>query len=303
MDETIKYRLELKMKLSHRLEFAAFFTFTRLFSFIGLDKTRRLANPLARVLFYFIKIRRQVVIANLRKAFPLKNDSEISEIAFQNYRNTLITFFEMMMLYSVTPKEILAQISEEDKAAFAKALDNSDPCLISTGHIGGWEFSVQSLPLFVNRNVNVLVRPQSNPLVTEWLAKARGCNKTKIVPAGVSVKELYNAIKKKELVIIAGDQRGEASGPRFNFFNVSTALYLGLATIAVKTECPIIAYAFVRRPDFSYKIEFEEIDLRKDLQSKQERILAITQKYISFIERVVQNNPEQYFWMHKLWKH
>lgn len=291
------------MSPKHKIEYLLFYFFVSLFKIIGLNKTRQLASVLARVLFFIIRVRRNVVISNLTKAFPEKSHEEIRNIAFKNYRNTLITFFEMMVCSSLSNVELLEQMEHESFIKLNEEIANHKSLLLVTAHLGGWEFSIVSLPLIIKRTINVLVREQSNPGVTEWLSKSRSSNGCKIIPANISIRHLYEALKREEIVIIAGDQRGDAHGPRFTFFDTSTALYTGLANISVKTESPIVAYCFVRLPNNKYKVDFKRIDLAKDIREKETRINKITQNYISFVESVVRQNPEQYFWMHKLWKH
>jgi KDO2-lipid IV(A) lauroyltransferase len=291
------------MGTKHKIEYLLFYFFVSLFKIIGLEKTRRLASVLARVLFYLIRVRRNVVISNISKAFPEKKADEIRKIAFENYRNTLITFFEMMVCSSLSNNEVLEQMEHESFIKLNEEIANHKSLLLVTAHLGGWEFSIVSLPLIIKRIFNVLVREQSNPGVTEWLRKSRSSSGCNIIPANISIRHLYEALKREEIVIIAGDQRGDAHGQRFSFFNTSTALYTGLATISVKTNSPIVAYCFVRLPDNKYKVDFKRIDLASDIKEKETRINKITQNYISFVESVVIQNPEQYFWMHKLWKH
>lgn len=35
----------------------------------------------------------------------------------------------------------------------------------------------------------------------------------------------------------------------------------------------------------------------------EEKVAQLTQRYVDALEKVVAKNPEQYFWMHKLWKY
>jgi len=61
--------------------------------------------------------------------------------------------------------------------------------------------------------------------------------------------------------------------------------------------------AFERQKDFSYKMHLEELNFENLPDEHEEKLRELTQRYISFLEKHIRKNPEQYFWMHKIWKY
>ena len=291
------------MRNKHKIEYFFFISFVKYFQYVGLNKTRRSANILGYILYYVIPIRKKVVKNNLNIAFPQKSKAEIKRLTLRTYQNTLITFFELMYLPFVSKKEIDESISVRDIELVKEKLCNNKPAIFLTGHFGGWEFCLASLSQKIGRPFQLLAQPQSNSLISDYVMKARKIFGNEIILSGISVRRLYENLKNGGIVGIAGDQRGSYEGPRFSFFGRSTALFTGAANISLKTNCLVIMTAFERQPDYSYKIHFEELNFNDLPDSNEEKIRELTQRYISFLEKHIKKNPEQYFWLHKLWKY
>lgn len=287
----------------HKIEFIIFKFFVNIFRVIGLRRTRRSTKFLALVLFYLIPVRKKVVINNLKIALPQKTDSEIKKLALQTYQNILITFFELMYLPSLTRDELESSISIENIEEIKKSVGTNKAAIFFTGHFGGWEFCMAALSLKFGREFSVLAQPQTNSMVSDFVMKARSKFGNKIVLSGISVRKLYETIKSGGMIGVAGDQRGHYEGPRFNFFGRPTALYTGTASIALKMNCPVIMAAFERQKDYSYKMHLEELNFENLPDEHEEKLRELTQRYISFLEKHIKKNPEQYFWMHKIWKY
>ena len=291
------------MHIKHRFEFFFFGCFVKYFQLVGLNKTRHSANILGYILYYLIPVRKKVVKNNLNIAFPHKSEVEIKRLTLKTYQNILITFFELMYLPFVSEKEISESIIVQDLDKIKEKLSGNKAAIFLTGHFGGWEFCLSSLSKKIERSFQLLAQPQSNSLISDYVMKARKRFGNEIILSGISVRKLYENLKNGGLVGIAGDQRGSYEGPRFLFFGHPTALYTGTASISLKTNCLVIMTAFERQKDYSYKMHFEELDFNNLPDDYDGKLRELTQRYISFLEKYIKKNPEQYFWLHKLWKY
>jgi KDO2-lipid IV(A) lauroyltransferase len=50
-------------------------------------------------------------------------------------------------------------------------------------------------------------------------------------------------------------------------------------------------------------VYLEDLILPEDYASHADAARAITQRYTGALERLVRRHPEQYFWLHRRWKH
>jgi KDO2-lipid IV(A) lauroyltransferase len=287
----------------YKIQFWIFKFFARVFRTIGLKNTRKLALFFGNFVYFFVPIRKKTVLKNLHIAFPEKSENELKSLARKNYQNITITFFELMMIPYFTKEEIKSIVKFEDFTTVKEFTELDKGLIVLTGHFGSWEYVVLSLTPHFDKVYNVLVKPQSNPYITEWLEKTRHKFKIKIISTGVSVKEIYKALKNREVVGIAGDQRGPAIEKRFSFFNHPTSFYTGTAEIAVRTDSKVLLVLYARQKDFSYKAYTEILDFSNLPENYEDQINELTKRYISFIEKYVRMYPEQYFWMHKIWKY
>ncbi len=291
------------MRLKHKIEYSVFVFFVKLFSLLGLKWTRKSAFYLGYVLYFIIPIRKKIIISNLKSAFPNKNDNEIRKLTLQNYQNILITFFELMYIPSLSRDELLSSVTYDNLSVFKNKINQNIPVIMLTGHFGGWEFCMSALGLSLNKTFHILAQSQSNPLISEFVMHSREVFGNKTIIAGISVRHLYETLKNGGAVAVAGDQRGSFEGPRFSFFNKQTALHTGTAAIALKTKCAVVLTAFVRQKNYSYKIYTEDLSFDNLPENYDKKLYELTQRYITFIEKQVVKNPEQYFWMHKIWKY
>jgi KDO2-lipid IV(A) lauroyltransferase len=66
---------------------------------------------------------------------------------------------------------------------------------------------------------------------------------------------------------------------------------------------PLIYGISIRQPDYSYKVEIIEIS-REDLPIEQEeKVKVLSERMLKYLEKTIREHPEQWFWMHKRWKH
>ena len=125
----------------------------------------------------------------------------------------------------------------------------------------------------------------------------------KIISLGISIRNIYKELKNKNLVAMVADQRGPSEGLRVKFFGIDTAMYSGPAILAIKTGAPLIYGLTIRQPDFSYKVVLEEISLNNLPDDEEEKVREISQRLASFLEKYIKLYPEQWLWMHKIWKY
>lgn len=291
------------MQLRDKIEFLLFLSFSKIFAILKLNKTRKFAKVFSRFIFYFVPIRKGTVLSNLTKAFPDYDREKILEIAKENYHNITLTFFELMYFPYLRKEELLNLVECKNVDMAIQKHGEGKGVIVITGHYGSWEIGAAWLGLRIGMPLHVIAKPQRNEYVTKWINNARERFGNKIVPLGVSIREIYSVIKNGGLIGVVGDQRGHKEAIRVKFFGQSTAVYPGTAQIALKTQCPVIAAFVERKPDLNYELFFYQINTKNISGTAEEQIEEINQKYFELLERHVRVHPEQWFWMHKIWKY
>ncbi len=175
--------------------------------------------------------------------------------------------------------------------------------ILLSAHFGNWEFMAVSIALQTGVPFSVVVKAQRNTYVTDWLNKVRCKWGNRIVPLGISIRQIYKELKDKNVVAMVADQRGPSDGARVNFFGRKASVYSGPTILALKTGAPILYGIAIRQPDKSYLSEFHEICMDNLPDDNEEKINEVNQRLTKYLEDVIRKHPEQWLWMHKRWKY
>ncbi len=287
----------------NKAEFILFLSISKFVTALGFKRVKYVAKPLANFFYYLLPIRKDVVIANLKKAFPEKSEKEIKLIAKKNYESFAITFLELMAMRSLTPENVLDFADCETLSVLEDELKEGKGVFLMSAHFGNWEYAGTWLGVKINRSILGLAKKQRNPYVNDWLTKTRGKFGNRELRAGAGLRGLISAAKNGEIIVLVGDQRGASSGPRVKFFDNQTAVYTGTAALSLKLGLPIILLSHVRQPDGKYHITFEKLMCEENDEHFDNPEICLTQKYFKFLEKLIIANPEQWLWMHNIWKY
>lgn len=288
----------------NNVEFALWKFIAKIVQLIGIKNIPKLSKLLATLFFYIIPIRKSVVLSNLKKAFPDKTEEEIERIAFNNYLSSGITFLEIMAFQKMSAKEILSLSKIENINLAKEKIEAGKGVILLTAHMGNWELGALTIGLALNEQINVLVKKQRNRLVANWISEIREKFKNKEVLLGASVRELYKTLLNGGVVGIVGDQRGrKEDGVVVNFFNQPTVTFQGFASLGIKNKVPIIVALSSRLPNGKYYMDLEEINYENLPDNLTDQVQELNQRYMTILENKIKKYPEQWLWMHNIWKY
>ncbi|MFZ1291732.1 MAG: lysophospholipid acyltransferase family protein [Melioribacteraceae bacterium] len=292
----------------YKLEYFSFKFLGKLLSVFGFRNLKYSAKFLAFIFFNILRIRRKVVIKNLTIAFPHLDKKTIEKLAFKNYSSVAITFLEILNIEKMNRDEILSMVSQNyddiiQLKIFQNPIYKDQGVILLTAHIGNWELGAIAAGIFLNKSINVLVKNQKNIYVRDWIKGIREKFGNKQITVGTSVREIFKALKMNKTVGIVGDQRGPRDGVKVNFFSRKTSVFVGTASIALKVNCPVIIAFCIRNSEHKYDIILEEMEIPNNQLSTEEKILLFNQNYMSFLEKTIKLYPDQWLWMHNIWKY
>lgn len=270
-----------------------------------MRRARKFSGFLAFLFYYLIPIRKQTVLENLIKAFPEKSQAEINKIAYNTYKSFSTALIEILMMPYLDRCEIekVLDTKDEYKQLIIDKFNEGKGVILLSAHFGNWEYIAASVSAQINLPFYVIVKSQRNPFVNEWMNKARESWINKVVPLGMSVREIFKQLKEKHIVAMVADQRGPSDGIRVNFFGRKASVYPGPAMLALKTKAPILYGITVRQKDSLYKVYVEEVSMENLPDSDEEKIIELSQRHTDILEKFIRENPEQWLWMHKRWKY
>lgn len=289
--------------MKNRLEYIAFVLFSGFFRLLGLNLSRKFAFILAILFFYFIPIRKEVVLKNLKIAFPENDLSSTKKLAFKIYKSFALSLVEIMYLPYMQKNKVIQSIECSNSELVLEKYKEGKGVILLSAHYGNWELVAISVGLQIQLPISVIVKPLRNPYVSEWMNRARTKFRNEVVPLGISIRKTYQALKEKKLVAMVADQRGPQEGIKVDFFGRQVSVYTGPAALALKTGAPIIYGIPVRQKKYIYKTVFVEISQNDLPDSEEGKIREISQRHTSYLEKIIRENPEQWLWMHNRWKY
>jgi KDO2-lipid IV(A) lauroyltransferase len=289
--------------LKNILEYILFLLLSYFCRILGLNLSRKFASVIGFVFYYLIPIRKDVVLDNLKHAFPELSENKIKQLAYKNYKSFSITLVEILYMPAMNETEIKKVIIFENTEILKKHFKDENGIILLSGHFGNWELGAISIGINLKKKIFLVAKPQRNTYVNSWMDNQRTKYTNQIIPLGISVKNVYTALKNKQIIGLAADQRGPEDSIKLEFFGRKTSVYTGPAVLSLKTNSPLIYGLAVRQKDNSYKAAFEEISKENLPDNYDEKVKILSERILKYLEKIIREYPEQWFWMHKRWKH
>ena len=287
----------------NKLEFIIWKFFDNLINLIGIKRVPTFAHLLSGLFFYIIPLRRKTVINNFHKAFSEKSNKEIKQLARKNYYSTAVTFMELLILSRASADDVINMVECNNLDIVKERIAENRGTLLLTGHVGNWELGALYLGIISELEINVLVKKQRNHYVADWMTKLRERMGNKEVMLGASVRDLFKTLSRGGVIGIVGDQRGPRDGIRVSYFNQPTLTFQGFAVLALKKKVPILVVLSRRDSSGKYIVEITEIDFDNLPDNNIDAIRELNQRYMTILEKFVRKAPEQWLWMHNIWKY
>jgi len=289
--------------MKNRLEYFLFLLFSLTFRLLGLNTSRKLSGFLTFIFYYLIPIRKKTVLDNLTNAFPEYDEKKIQNIAYNAYKSFLTAFIEILYLPKIRRPELEAAVYCPNKDLIEAKFREEKGVILLSAHFGNWEYVAASVALQLNLPFSVVVKPQRNPYVSDWMNNVRTRWNNDIVSLGLSIRKIYQTLKEKKIVAMVADQRGPQESIKVEFFGRKVSVHVGPVVLALKTGAPILCGIPVRQKDFSYALVMHEISKDNLPEDDEEKIVELSQRHTSYLESFIREHPEQWLWMHKRWKH
>ena len=262
---------------------------------------------IGRFLYRFLPLRRDVVLANLRRVFgDTIPETEIERLAAAHYAHLWRLAGEFLRFRWLSPARRLALVRVENIDAFVAARAQGKGILILTGHLGNWEVAtIAGIANFPEmRGKFHFVRRAIKPL---WLDRlvTRRFNKAGfgVFPKRGSLDMMLERLEAGDAIVFPFDQHARPpDGIEVEFFGHPAWTFKSLAIIALATGAPVLPAAAWREPDGRHVLRFEEPMAPIECENTSEAIRRNTRAYNRILEGLIVRHPEQWYWVHRRWK-
>ena len=175
--------------------------------------------------------------------------------------------------------------------------------IMVTAHYSNFEIMGYLMGLF-GFNIYSVARPLDNKYISRYIYGVR--NRT-----GLSIIDKKGATESMEQIVSSGatlafiaDQDAGKKGIFVDFFGRKASTYKSIGLLAMAYNLPIVV-GYSRRLDnkFFFEIGVNRIIMPDEWADKEKPLEWITAQYSAAIEQFIRDEPSQYWWLHRRWKH
>lgn len=261
-----------------------------------------LSDGMYGILYYIVGYRKEVVLQNLRNSFPDKSEAEIKAICKKFYKYLADLFLEVFKTLTISKSRMIKHcwFEPETKKMLEKLAAENKSFILVLGHLGNWEWAGNTFSMELQHQLYVIYHPIKNKQVNDLVYNMRTRFGTRLIAMRDTYREVLS--KKEELFSPAfiADQTPSSAEKAYwtRFLNQDTAVFRGPATIARKTNYPVI-YAHIKRRKRGYYELFGEMVAEHPSAMSEEEILD---SFTGKLERDIIAQPETWLWSHRRWK-
>lgn len=254
------------------------------------------------LLFRVLGYRKNVVLNNLRNAFPNKTEKEIQLICKQYYHYLCDLFLETFKTLTISKSTMLKHcyFSAESLIVLNKLASENKNIILVLGHLGNWEWAGNTFSLLCKYQLYVIYHPISNARFDKLMYKMRTRFGTKLIQMKQAYKEMLLNKNTLNATAFIADQTPSAQNAYWTqFLNQETPVFKGTEVIAKKLNYPVV-YAFVKKVKRGYYEIFVDILCANPTDTIDGEI---SEMHTRKLEIDIIKQPQNWLWSHKRWKH
>ncbi len=260
-----------------------------------------ISDGLFFLLYRVLKYRRKVVRTNLTKSFPSKTDDEIDRITEQFYRYLCDLIVENIKLLSISADEVRDRFKFLNKEKFIKNFDAGNDMVVAIGHSGNWEFAALLAGLDLPQQSISFYRPQQNSHFDKLIINLRTRFGLQLVREDRSREIFKNNAGKPRMILFPGDQTpsNTQAAHWMTFLNQDTPVHKGVERISKMLRVPAYFGDIRRVGRGRYTVEIKLISQTPGEEPES----AVVEGYMQLLEAAIKEQPENWLWSHRRWKH
>lgn len=259
-------------------------------------------SDISRFLIFDIgQYRKKVVLSNLRNSFPAYDEKTIHGIATKFYRNFTDIIFETIKLKSISREDLLARI-DLDVSILDHYYEKNQNLVVVAGHLGNWEMLNLFGSVRLSHQMVVVYHELQNDTFENWFKNVRTRFGTEMVTMKEAISKAMQPRDRPFIFILINDQSPVPEKAFWTkFLNQDTGVFRGVELIARRLNSPVLYMAVLKNEAKRgfYKGYFKLITE----SPKQAPNNSILQAQIGFLEQDIIQQPENWLWSHKRWKH
>lgn len=254
------------------------------------------------LVYHVARYRRKVVRNNLLRSFPDKDEAAIKSIERHFYRNLCDLFVEAPKMMRMGPEGYRKRIVFTNPEVATQLYEQKKNVFYAIPHSGNWEWFGKLIPEFSpNKGLAVYKRVKSKVFERLMLYMRTKDSSLEMVESNSVLKRLIQLRNEPCSVLMMADQTSHGLDTDYwtEFLHQDTCWFTGIERIAKKLNYSIVFVDMKRQGRGRYEVGFELlVDSPKEMADGE-----VMERYVRRVERFIEDNPDNWLWSHRRWKH
>jgi lauroyl/myristoyl acyltransferase len=217
------------------------------------------------------------------------------------FRNNVLNYLTTFSLSSRKPSRILSELHIEGREHLDAALARGKGVIISSMHIGPFNYLFQWVALS-GYDLTIPVERLGDPRMLALITDLRSKHGTHILPlqGSASMRMIFQKLRANKIVLLTADRAIEGQSSEMPFFGATARLPVGVAHLANRTGATIVGACGWRTPEGKIYGRFFPISLA--LSEEQAKDTDEIQKTIvTLMEQNIAEHPDQWMAFAPIW--
>ncbi|PLZ03860.1 lipid A biosynthesis lauroyl acyltransferase [Burkholderia sp. WAC0059] len=280
-----------------RLSLALIVALLRTLSVLPYKFVARLGTVIGTALYALPSRRKRIVLVNLRLCFPEKTSHGHQQLAKAHFGHVVRSYLERGIQWFGSAQVIQDIVQIDSKIDLDDA--SAPPTIFMGFHFVGIE--VGCMLYSSHLPVASLYTRMSNTGLCDLARRQRGRFGAEMIERATSAKKIIGLLRSGTPVMLAADMdHGVENSVFVPFFGVPACTLTSISRLARLGRARVVPFVTEVLPDYQgYKLTiFEPL---ADFPSRSDEIDA--QRMNTFLEEQIVRIPEQYYWVHRRFKH
>ncbi len=250
---------------------------------------------------HVIRYRRQVILTNLRLSFPEKSDRSIQQLVNGFYHNLADIIVETIKIPGLSAGEMRRHVRITNAEAIRSRIQAGETIIAMGSHQCNWEWYAQAIQAH-DIPIDIVYKPLTSEFSGKLLFYIRSHFGGNVVSMHSLPRHMAANRHTPRLIALGSDQVPDVPEQSFwtDFLHRDSPFYPGSERLARRQKFPVyyLDIARIRRGYYEATIQhlaqppYDELPLG-----------TIMERYRDVIENTIRQNPSDWLWSHKRWKH
>ncbi|MCX5677906.1 MAG: lysophospholipid acyltransferase family protein [Candidatus Omnitrophica bacterium] len=273
-----------------------------IFYLMPIRAAAAIAAWLGRIGFALAGKYRNLTIANLRFAFPEKDEAEIKRLAIKVFENLGKTGAELVNFPKINKSNIDNLVHIENIGILEDELKRGKGVIMLTAHFGNWELLAATMKVKEYPG-SVVGRRLYFHKYDRYLNYLRKLTDVNVIYRDQSPRGILKILKAGGIIGMLADQDVDSvEGVFVDFFGKPAYTPVGPAALAMASGAAIVPAFIIRREDGNHTLMIDKPIEITDTGDKEADILTNTRRWSDVVESYIRKYPDQWVWMHRRWK-